>query len=134
MNEIRKRVGAIIMRDGKILLAKIRDNGYWTLPGGGIEENETLENALSREIMEETSLQVVSAQKYGEFLSDGTRNPLRTRNLTFAFLVETTGTPVGQNEISEAKWFSASEALKLEKLAQSAEFFVKKLAKEKKLK
>ncbi len=133
MAEIRKRVGALIIRDGKILLVKIREVNWWSLPGGGIEQSETLEQALSREVMEETNLEVVSAEKYGEFLSDGTRNPGGKRNLTLAFLVQATGTPIARNEISEVKWASVSEALELEKLTQSAEFFIKKLTQEKHL-
>jgi 8-oxo-dGTP diphosphatase len=56
---MRKAVRAIIIRDGK-LLAMHRNkfgNEYETLPGGKIELGETPEQALLRELSEETSIQ-----------------------------------------------------------------------------
>lgn len=55
---IRIRVGAIIIKDESILLVKHEkeDEVYWLLPGGGVEEQETLHEALIREITEEVSL------------------------------------------------------------------------------
>ncbi len=56
------RVGAIIRNDDQVLLIHRFKNGeeYWVLPGGGVEDKETLEEALLREVMEETSLTVES--------------------------------------------------------------------------
>ena len=51
------------MRKGdEVLLIHRHKNGdeYWVLPGGGVEDEETLEEALKREVMEETSLEVLS--------------------------------------------------------------------------
>ena len=42
----------------KILMVQNRDNGRWTLPGGKVEENETLEEAAIREAKEETGLDI----------------------------------------------------------------------------
>ncbi len=57
-----KRVGAVIIVDNKILLIhRFRDGQeYWVLPGGGVEDDESLEVALFREIKEETGLDLVS--------------------------------------------------------------------------
>lgn len=52
-------VGAVLIRDGKILLVK---RGYppavgkWSLPGGVIEAGESLVDAATRELEEETGL------------------------------------------------------------------------------
>ena len=59
-----KAVRAIIIEDGK-LLAMFRDkygSQYFTLPGGRVNEHESQEQALIREIKEETELDVVSAE------------------------------------------------------------------------
>src|ERR1700743_2300605 len=54
-------VGALIMRRGSILLGERGREplkGYWSLPGGLVETGERLEDALKREVFEETGLRV----------------------------------------------------------------------------
>ena len=50
--------GAIITRDGQILLQRRSDNGLWGLVGGLMELDETFEQTALREIREETGLEV----------------------------------------------------------------------------
>ena len=54
-------VGALILRDDEILLI-VRGGeplrGFWSLPGGGLETGETLEQGVCREVLEETGLHV----------------------------------------------------------------------------
>jgi len=52
-------VGALILRRNSILLVQRARNplkGYWSLPGGLIETGEKIEDALQREVREETGL------------------------------------------------------------------------------
>ncbi|MBC8496375.1 MAG: NUDIX hydrolase [Chloroflexi bacterium] len=55
---MRPRVCAAIIREKKILMVKHEHKGqrYWTLPGGGVEAGERLEQAVIREVKEETHL------------------------------------------------------------------------------
>ena len=57
---MQKRVRAIIFLEGKLVtLKRVKSNEtYWVFPGGGVEEGESLEEALKREIMEEVSLEI----------------------------------------------------------------------------
>ena len=55
-------VGAVIVDDDRVLLVQRGQEplkGEWSLPGGVVELGETLEAALTREVREETSLDVV---------------------------------------------------------------------------
>jgi 8-oxo-dGTP pyrophosphatase MutT (NUDIX family) len=49
-------IAAVIVHDGKVLLVKHPRYGKWLVPGGHIELNEDPEEALYREIEEETGL------------------------------------------------------------------------------
>jgi 8-oxo-dGTP diphosphatase len=54
-------VGAVIVDDGKVVLIRRKYEplkGHWSLPGGMVEIGETLEAALTREMLEETGLVV----------------------------------------------------------------------------
>ena len=52
------RACARVLYQGKILVTAVRA-GHWTLPGGGIELNETAAGAAGREVWEECGAHVV---------------------------------------------------------------------------
>jgi 8-oxo-dGTP diphosphatase len=65
MKKKRTRIAAygLIYTDQEILLCRLSDQipeyeGRWTLPGGGIEFGESPEDAMVREVKEETGLRV----------------------------------------------------------------------------
>ena len=70
-------IGGIINKKGEILLLKRRKEPYigiWALPGGSMEFGEHLEEALEREIKEETNIDVKFTNLKGlvhEILYDG---------------------------------------------------------------
>ncbi len=61
---MKHRAVAIIIKNGKILLIhRIKNKReYFVFPGGGIEENETKDGALQREVKEELNLDVKSKE------------------------------------------------------------------------
>jgi 8-oxo-dGTP diphosphatase len=67
----RRRVAAVIVRAGRVLMVRERARGptgrhdgaeYWVLPGGGVEPGEADEAALAREVREEVGLTCLAAR------------------------------------------------------------------------
>jgi ADP-ribose pyrophosphatase YjhB (NUDIX family) len=57
-------------RRGSILLVERGRHplkGYWSIPGGLVETGETLDEALRREVLEETGLRVKPVEMFGIF-------------------------------------------------------------------
>jgi len=84
--------GIIINDDSKVLLLKRKEGdfmgGIYELPSGKVEKGETLENALFREIKEETGL---IAKEVGEYIGSFdyiSKNEEKTRQFNFAVMVK----------------------------------------------
>lgn len=67
---LRVRAQALIIEDGKVLLARHHDltigERYWCMPGGGVEPGESPEQAAVRELKEETNLDIRIIRKIAE--------------------------------------------------------------------
>lgn len=66
------RAAGILLKDNKVLLMWRHNKGstYYVIPGGGIEEGESIEQALEREMYEEVNLKVTKYSKLFEFVND----------------------------------------------------------------
>lgn len=55
------RVAAIILYEGKVLTTRMTkgNDSYYVLPGGGVEMEESIYDAIKREVKEETNLDVL---------------------------------------------------------------------------
>lgn len=80
---MRVAVDAVVEHEGQILLIEYADarlGHHWGLPGGGVEPDETIQQALRREVLEETGAQVsvgrlllvneIDPARYGTLYSD----------------------------------------------------------------
>ena len=98
------RIGlfALIFDDeGRVLLGHRRDIDWWNLPGGGMEAGETVDEALRREVREETGLEVEVEQLVGVYSKPQKREVV----LTFRCRI-TGGTLHPTEEIRESHYFA----------------------------
>lgn len=99
-------VGAAIYsseRDSFVLIRR-RDNGHWELPGGLVEPGERLEDAVVREVAEETRLDVEVVRLSGLYESP----TVEVLSIVFACR-RSRGQPRPTQEASEVRWVPRSE-------------------------
>jgi 8-oxo-dGTP diphosphatase len=107
-------VGAVIQDNGRVLIlqrpATDFMGGIWELPSGKVEPDETLEQAIRREVLEETGLTVtVISRSLGSFdYQSGSGK--RSRQYNFAVDVERPG-PVRLTEHGAYEWKRISDDL-----------------------
>lgn len=110
-------VGALIYgKDNRIFLMKSHKWGHkYTIPGGHIEVGETMEQALVREVKEETNLNIYDIRfiKFFEVIFDPHFHN-RKHFIFFDFTCHTNDTDVILNEEAEEYlWATEDEALQL---------------------
>ena len=109
-------VDGIIQIDDKILLIKRKNPPFkdsWAFPGGFVEYGETTENAVMREIYEETNLKTKIKHLLGVY-SDPNRDP-RGHTVSVVYILEhIEGTPKGSDDAKEAKLFKIEEVKDLD--------------------
>lgn len=103
---------AMGVRDEKVLLvlrATDPQKGYWCLPGGYLDWDETIEECASREFSEETGLKAKSLRLLGVY-SDPDRDLDGRQNVDCCFVVEVEGDRVdSDDEIADVKWFGLND-------------------------
>jgi len=80
-----------VEKSGIILIERRNPPFGWALPGGFVDYGESLEQAATREALEETSLNVQLTHQFHAY-SDPSRDP-RQHTITTVFIASATGTP-----------------------------------------
>jgi 8-oxo-dGTP diphosphatase len=97
--------GIIKNPSGKICLVQRRNypwEGYYSLPGGSIKLEETLREALEREIKEELGIEVMVRRPFGLF--DAYAEDRKARFMTLAYMKELYNAKFGsEDELDELK-------------------------------
>lgn len=101
-------VDIIIEIDGKIILIERKNPPYgWAIPGGFVDYGESLENAATREALEETSVKVELYEQFYTY-SKPDRDP-RHHTVTTVFLARAiSGTPKADDDAKSLGLFTYS--------------------------
>ena len=70
-NSLVPGASAIVADKGRILLLCRSDNGRWALPGGAMEVGESIAETITREVQEETGLDVEPERIVGVYTDPG---------------------------------------------------------------
>ena len=106
-------VDAIVVSNNKILLIKralhLVNGGKWAIPGGFLDRGETCQQAVLRELKEETSL-TGKIVKLFKIIDNPKRKNENRQNVAFIYQIKALGEiKVDPEEVSEAKWFETSQ-------------------------
>ena len=97
---------AVIDEQERVLLVRHTYTNGWFLPGGGVKRGETVEEALHRELREETETSITAPALFGVHSS------VRQRDHVFLYVVrafEILKLKRPDFEIAEVRWFPLSD-------------------------
>jgi 8-oxo-dGTP diphosphatase len=100
----------VLIEENKVLLIRRASEpfkGEWAIPGGRIEDDETAEDCLKREMREETGLDVEPIRLTGLY-SDPKRDPRKV--IAACYLVKRIGGRLeAGDDAGEAAWFALDD-------------------------
>ena len=108
-------VSAAIIRDGRVLIARRARGpayGIWTMPGGVVEAGETLTEALTREVKEETAMTIepVALAGHREVVVRDDDKRVSRHFVIMCFAARgIEGEPQLNEELAEARWLRPDE-------------------------
>lgn len=104
-------MGALIFRRGSVLLVERGREplkGYWSLPGGLVETGERLQDAIAREVREETALRVAPLAIFEIFerIMRDARGRAEYHYVLVDYLCKVVGTgePRAGDDVSAVRW------------------------------
>ncbi len=134
--------GLIISVDNMVLLGRKDGSSYypdcWHLPGGGVEDGETLREELIREIQEETGIDLNQEEALIEMIDDqGRREHLKTdkdgkqiiKKMEFVVFLVKIGRSASEintrpgDDLEELKWIGLDKLHQVKHTPPSTELF-----------
>jgi len=121
--KITNKIGAIILRDKKILVVKKKGLDTFISPGGMVEGEETPEQTLRRELKEELGVELINKTPFDIF-TDKAAYEKDTRLILYTYFVETKGEFKPMSEIESLAWIGKDYKKQDIKVASILEKFI----------
>lgn len=97
-------VRGLVVRGGEVLLVRQRGRGDpWTLPGGGVDQHERMEEAARREVYEEAGVAVRLERVLGVY--DAFHGEFTNYIVVFVYAAAGAASPPRSLEIADARFF-----------------------------
>ena len=125
-------IGGVIIEDDRILLVKRNKEphkGEWAIPGGSVKLGETLQQAVEREIREETGLAVSAKDPIHvfDYIERDKQGHLRFHYVIVDLKADyVAGTLHPSDDAADARWFTPKEIKKL-RITETTKGFLKKV-------
>jgi 8-oxo-dGTP diphosphatase len=114
--DIHKAAG-ILIRNRKLLVERSKGKEFFIAPGGSIEDGETPQGALVRELMEEFQVTVNEADLslFGTFRAAAAGQEAKVVEMEVFMVSDWQGEPTADNEVEEVRWVNSQpeESIKL---------------------
>ena len=126
-------VAALTLKGREVLLVergKAPARGLWGLPGGAVEVGETTEEAVAREVLEETNVIIKPIELLTVFnsINRDDEDKVRTHFILFEYLCEyISGEVVAGDDAPDARWVSIDALDSVNLMKFTHDFIVKVL-------
>lgn len=128
-------VDAVLVHSGHVLLVKrggYPGKGLWAFPGGFLNPDETLEDAVIRELKEETRIKipapVLKGSIKGRQVFDDPDRSQRGRTISYGFYFEFVSGDLpsvrGSDDAARARWVPLAEARRMREFLFEDHFFI----------
>lgn len=112
-----KSCGALVYRKShgnvEILLIKHKNGGHWSFPKGHVESGETEAETATREIMEETGIDIILDTTFREIVTYSPKKNTQKDVVYFLAKAKSFDYIPQEEEISEIKWVEINLALSM---------------------
>ena len=109
------KAGGIILKDRRLLVVRSERKEIFNTPGGKLEQGETPQVALIRELKEETKIDVDenNLEEFGTFYAQASGQEEKTIRMDVFIVKKWGGEITPDSEIEEVHWINSEDAEKI---------------------